>query len=238
MPGNRRRHRAARAAVSDPPHGIDRRRRGDPRDRALCAMSPRLAPATRCTLWWLAALKLIVALVWIEPVVLRVLANFAKTAARPRLQSGSGEVRPHASAWQSANDRPHRRTSTGAPSPSWRAVAAALWIVGALAGSRRDVRPHPPNRADRLARARRSMPTIRTPVRELCRRAGVRRVVGVRWSGDIDAPMIAGLLRPVILLPADRFGCVVARRAADGDLPRARASAARRSLARMRAGAR
>ena len=38
----------------------------------ICRLMP-ITPALRCTLWWLAALKLLIALVWVEPVVLRVL---------------------------------------------------------------------------------------------------------------------------------------------------------------------
>ena len=39
----------------------------------LSRITSRITPAMQCTLWWLAALKLTVDLVWIEPVVLGVL---------------------------------------------------------------------------------------------------------------------------------------------------------------------
>ncbi|HBL30393.1 MAG TPA: hypothetical protein DD490_26460 [Acidobacteria bacterium] len=36
----------------------------------LCRLFPRLPATVRCGLWWLACLKLLVALVWVEPVSL------------------------------------------------------------------------------------------------------------------------------------------------------------------------
>jgi beta-lactamase regulating signal transducer with metallopeptidase domain len=165
---------------------------------ALCRFTSRIAPATRCALWWLAALKLIVALVWIEPVVLRVLP--IEDGSTARLQPGSGSVR-----LQSDQAGNAARLEAGQPTNlSWRAVAASLWIAGTLAGLGVMF-----NRVRRTARmVSRADPVdaeIQRAVRELCLRAGVSRSVGARWSGDIDAPMVAGLLRPVILLPAGLF---------------------------------
>ena len=39
----------------------------------ICRLFPRLPAALRCGLWWLACLKLLVALVWVEPIPLAVL---------------------------------------------------------------------------------------------------------------------------------------------------------------------
>jgi bla regulator protein blaR1 len=170
----------------------------------ICRLMP-ITPALRCTLWWLAALKLLIALVWVEPLVLRVLppdtpslhrtntqtGQFASDASRARLQSG-----PSVNAAGIRNNE--------IPEFSWRAFAAATWIAGAIAGLgvmllriRRTARIV----ADALA----VEPSIHDSTRELCMRAGMRRTVEVRWSSDVDAPMVVGLLRPVILLPADRF---------------------------------
>jgi bla regulator protein blaR1 len=183
---------------------------------ALCRFTSRIAPATRCALWWLAALKLIVALVWIEPVVLRVLpiedgstARLQPGSGSVRLQPGSGSVRlqSDSSRGRLQSDQAGNAVRLEADQPtdlSWRAVAASLWIAGTLAGLGVMF-----NRVRRTARiVSRADPVdaeIQRAVRELCLRAGVSRSVGARWSGDIDAPMVAGLLRPVILLPAGLF---------------------------------
>jgi len=174
---------------------------------ALCYVMPRLAPATRCTLWWLAAFKLTVALVWIEPVVLRVLPeeSFANSS-RAGLQSGQTVIENRSARPQSGQMIAPRIDVGGASDNSWRAAAAALWVVGVVAGLfvmlgriRRTTRI--------VSRAHAVDGNIRHAVRELCRQTGVRHVEA-RWTGDIDAPMIVGLLRPVILLPATRFGAL------------------------------
>jgi bla regulator protein blaR1 len=161
-----------------------------------------ITPSLRCTLWWLATLKLLVALVWIEPVVLRILPPSDRLAP----------VSSKAAAYESSKARLGSSQSTiaiGVPNNvrrdiSWRAVASTVWIAGAIAGVgvmlfriRRTVRI--------VADARAADVSIRLVVRDLCARTGVRRRVDVRWSDDIDAPMVAGLVRPVILLPAGRF---------------------------------
>ena len=38
---------------------------------ALCRLVPRLSAATRCWLWWLVALQLLVGLAWSSPMALR-----------------------------------------------------------------------------------------------------------------------------------------------------------------------
>ena len=42
---------------------------------------PRLSPATRAALWWCAAAKFLLALVWVSPLELRVLPAWAGTPA-------------------------------------------------------------------------------------------------------------------------------------------------------------
>ena len=40
---------------------------------AICRFVPRLSPATRAVLWWRAAAKFVIALVWVGPVEVPVL---------------------------------------------------------------------------------------------------------------------------------------------------------------------
>src|SRR5262245_8565649 len=48
----------------------------------VCRLFPRLPAALRCGLWWLACLKLLVALVWAEPIPLAVLPAAEVVASR------------------------------------------------------------------------------------------------------------------------------------------------------------
>jgi len=169
-----------------------------------CRVTSRLTPRLRCTIWWLAALKLVIALVWVEPVVLHVLPFSGQPSA-----SASGSIVAGMKSGPPAFTRESAIDATDADPPatvaSWRALAAAAWIVGAALGL--GILIFRVRRTARIvATARDVEPSIRLTVRELSARVGVRRAVDVRRSSDVSAPMIAGLLQPVILLPSDRFG--------------------------------
>lgn len=49
----------------------------------VCRLFPRLPASLRCGLWWLACLKLVVALAWVEPIPLAVLP----AASEPRVET-------------------------------------------------------------------------------------------------------------------------------------------------------
>ena len=171
----------------------------------LCRVTSRVTPRLRCTIWWLAALKLVVALVWVDPVVLRVLP-FSDQPAASASGSTVAEMKsgPPAFTRESVIDAGASDADRHATVASWRALAAAAWIVGATLGLA--ILIFRVRRTARLfAAAREVEPSIRLTVRELSARVGVRRAVDVRRSSDVSAPMIAGLLQPVILLPSDRF---------------------------------
>ena len=168
-----------------------------------CRVTSRLTPRLRCTIWWLAALKLVIALVWVEPVVLHVLPFSGQPSA-----SASGSIVAGMKSGPPAFTRESAIDATDADPPatvaSWRALAAAAWIVGAALGL--GILIFRVRRTARIvATARQVEPSIRLTVRELSARVGVRRAVDVRRSSDVSAPMIAGLLQPVILLPSDRL---------------------------------
>ena len=99
----------------------------------LCRVTSRLTPRLRCTIWWLAALKLVIALIWVEPVVLRVLPFSDAAVNLPQHRSGK-EVGPSAFTRESAIDAGTADVDRLANAASWRAFAAAAWIVGATLG--------------------------------------------------------------------------------------------------------
>jgi bla regulator protein BlaR1 len=165
----------------------------------VCRFARTLAPSTRCALWWLAALKLVVALVWIEPIVLRVLpeqrltpgltptSNIAEVAEpRPVLPVGEQDVMPEA---------------------SWRAVAGAVWILGvtiAIVELVRQVR-----RTTRIRRHAAHVDSrVHRAIAQLAPLAGLTRLPAAGVSDEVDAPMVVGLLRPMIVLPANRFSAL------------------------------
>ena len=46
---------------------------------AICRFLPRLSPATRTVLWWCAAAKFVLALVWTAPVLIPILPTDARS---------------------------------------------------------------------------------------------------------------------------------------------------------------
>jgi bla regulator protein BlaR1 len=172
---------------------------------ALSRITSRITPAMQCTLWWLAALKLIVGLVWIEPVVLGVLP--AEDTMWRRGFSPAGQARLTRDAIEltgGAEAPPPQLEEKNSANLSWRAIAAAFWIAGAISGLL--VMLDRVRKTGRIVSGARAADAgVQRVVRDLCVHAGVRRVIEARWSSAIEAPMIAGLLRPVILLPTSRF---------------------------------
>lgn len=159
---------------------------------AVVAVLGRLPAAVRCMLWWLVSLKLIVGLVGLAPVELPLLppavaSPFAHTTPETGRTVVVGPEAP-----------------SGGPATSWRAVLAALWILGVTVATGalwRQVR----HTARLSARAQIAGADVVALARDLSRRVGLSRPPDVRLSGEIDAPMVAGVLRPVIVLPSARW---------------------------------
>lgn len=162
----------------------------------------RLPAAAQAWLWWAVCLKLVAALV-LPALPLAVLPAVATPPPAPPSASdvvpasiGAATTVTGAATW--AAPPPAARSL-----PGWRPVVIALWLGGVLAGA--------------LALGRRWR-TVRgilrraTPVADrrttttfgrLCRQLGVRRCA-LRSSGEIVTPLVTGIRRPVVLLPAGR----------------------------------
>jgi len=159
---------------------------------ALCGAFGRLPAAARCTLWWLVSLKLLVGLVWIEPVAVPLLPGAADAPV-----AMSAPVVAARSSGQPPDD-------PIAAAVSWRATLAAIWLCGLALGAAATLR-----QLRRLSSVRsRTHPAdgrLAGLVRELSARVGVSEPPDVRISDEIDAPMVAGLMRPVVVLPGRRW---------------------------------
>lgn len=189
---------------------------------------PALPAAARCALWWAACLKLLVAFAWWSPLELPLLpaadavaaeatvaAPAALDAPALRLESLPAGASPAASA-APAPAPASTAASTAAPAPlTERATAAAVaygplalafaWLLGValgLAGLGREL--------VRLRRRVRRAEPVREP-RLVERLKAVSRRLGVRAprllaSNEVASPQVIGLVRPVLLLPADAVG--------------------------------
>ncbi|MFO0583965.1 MAG: M56 family metallopeptidase [Anaeromyxobacter sp.] len=180
---------------------------------AATRLLPRLPPALRAGLVWLACARFLVALAPLPAVELRVLPAAPQAAplllvpapsphqapSRSQTQSPSPSLSPPPSPSQSPSLSPS--PSPPPPTPGVRDVLGALWLLGAAAAA---------VRLARGARAVRGLVARATPLAPghpahaalaALGRSTRLRLPRLARSPEIRAPLCAGLLDPVILLP-------------------------------------
>ena len=174
----------------------------------LCRAIPRLTAVTRAWLWWLAAAKFIVALVWTAPIPLPLLPPAPPVEivnARDSLPPVMADLVPVDESI--AVDAPGAATGRAIVPPAnpWPAALNVIWIVGVIVAAGLAVRDW--RRASRLvAQSSPATPDILGIVQPLASRLSLGRVPEVRLSLDVDTPLVVGVGRPVVLLPLIGFG--------------------------------
>jgi len=174
-----------------------------------------LSPATRTVLWWCAAAKFVLALIWTTPIAIPVLpapATVRVESTQPVRASASP-----ASARRAAGVAPARQPTVAATTSrpgisstfvsslrEWSLVAAFVWVLGltltALVGWRRW------RETELMMSSSEPAPdALRLQAADLAARLQLRQVPDVRMSSRIETPLVTGLTRPVVLLPATRF---------------------------------
>src|SRR4051812_1593309 len=173
---------------------------------AIGRLVPSLSARTGTTLWWCAAAKFVISLLWISPITVAVLPAAAdshrssqphvQTIATPGTGATVGDSREAADA-----------ALSGVQDWSWADALTLAWSVGfALSlgvGAQRwrtmsTIRRH-------AAPATASMQSL---VRNLSSQLQLSRVPDVRLSNDVETPLVAGLISPTVLLPSQRFAAL------------------------------
>jgi bla regulator protein BlaR1 len=168
----------------------------------------RLSPATRTVLWWCAAAKFLLALVWTTPLELPVLPALpvhttfvapladAVIVAPARSSAIDVEVTQADLVWQAIAE--------------WASFAVIAWTAGlclvafvALRRWRETSRL--------LSQAVVASADVQQRAGALAARLGLKRAPEVRISDAVQTPLVAGLRRPVIVLPAERFALLTSR---------------------------
>jgi bla regulator protein blaR1 len=183
---------------------------------ALCRCLPRLSPATRTVLWWCAAAKFVLALVWTAPVHVPILPASLASIQEARVPGTGKYVEgPEAAAPVSAGritatsaaTRAGRPPSRGNPqsAAAWQAVALVVaWMVGVAGAAGVGVRRWK-QMAGLIARSGAAPPATEVMAAGLASRLGLRHVPRVRFSDEVGTPLVTGILQPIILLPAPAF---------------------------------
>ena len=179
----------------------------------------RLSPSIQTSLWWCAAVKFLVALIWTVPLTLPLLP--AGDVAIPRqVATAQGNITtplfsalagPHPRSLSLAHSR-----SLGPQAPAVQRAAAdetavprridatatllALWAIGCLAATAITVRRWRQTHAV-VNRASPAPAQILAMAFELGDRLGLETIPGIRLSDDVDTPLVTGLRQPTVLLP-------------------------------------
>lgn len=175
---------------------------------AVCRLAPRLPAPVRGWLWWLACLKLALDLCWAAPLPLPLLpaSPLATAQAGAKLPVTLPAVSDSNTLGKmvvgNAGHQPEEdsRRVSGLPAarPSLPLCLLLIWCAGVmgsiLLAGRQGLRLR------RIVRAASDTPLDAAP-KELAARIGLRRVPRVFQSPSVAAPCVAGLWRPVILLP-------------------------------------
>jgi len=181
---------------------------------ALCRLIPSLPAETRCWLWRIAYLKLVVALFWATPIPLPILPATAELPARwtddaPRLlgqRSPTGDVTvptitsPGASTGLSSQVVAVSARPSEGTGPSLLLVLLAAWTVGVVASGARVLRQWQRTSRLRSGCEPSDDSRIAETLTRLCRRLGLTRPPEL-LSAQVPGPLVVGVLRPAIVLP-------------------------------------
>ncbi|HYU34003.1 MAG TPA: M56 family metallopeptidase [Thermoanaerobaculia bacterium] len=171
----------------------------------VCRLFPRLPAGLRCGLWWLACLKLLVALVWAGPVALPVLPATAQEVRDLKdIKDRQYQVVPGA-AVSVGSFKSFRSLAISSPVSPWPLALAGLWGAGLLLQLGLTAR--------QLALARlivRSAEPVGEPwisalFAALRERLGIRRAM-LLASAEVETPQVSGAWRPRVLLPRRAIG--------------------------------
>jgi bla regulator protein blaR1 len=164
---------------------------------------PRLPARTLAILWWCAAAKFLLALGWVAPIELRLLPA-PQTAPLAALTAASS----HSGADPSSPTVPvsdeSARTGAGI---GWRPVLLGAWMGGVALAMIVSIRRW----RITAGLVERSVPATEDTTRiatEVAVAIGLKRAPPVRTTNDVGTPFVAGALRPVVVVPTDRFAAL------------------------------
>ena len=167
---------------------------------------PRLSAGTLTILWWCAAAKFLLALVWVTPLELRVLPAAQSPAPSVATAALSRPENEAAAAIAAVSSHTPAAFATGI---EWPAVVLGLWLCGvglALAASVRRWRMT----TDLIERSEPAPDAAARIASEVAATIGLRRTPPIRISQEVGTPLVAGALRPVVVVPGERFAALSA----------------------------
>ncbi len=159
-------------------------------------------------LWWVVAFQFLFALAWLEPIAVPILParqQMIGSALTPGPSpEGRGENSKNVLALLPSSGREGVRVGEG---PGVRAVSgsalAFLWLLGCLAQVPRAARALSISRSLRRSARPVDDPGLLARASSIASRLGLSSAPLVAVSDEVSVPQVMGLLRPMVLLPAD-----------------------------------
>ncbi len=161
----------------------------------VTGLVPRLSPRTRAVIWWLVCAKLLVTLIAPTPIRLGLLPTADPAIVIPSTAPLLDD--PLRSRRAIVSSTPLSRAEF-----PWAGLAWAVWFVGVLVLLERLIRQH--RKVSELIQRSHpvSDPRLLDSMDKLATAMGLTQPVSLCSSVGLDAPLITGLRRPVILFPA------------------------------------
>jgi beta-lactamase regulating signal transducer with metallopeptidase domain len=173
---------------------------------SLGRLWPRVSAGTLTILWWCAAAKFLLALVWITPIELRILP--APQQSLPAVTSAERSV-PEIGAGAAIEPASPNPSAAAATAIEWPAILLGLWVCGVVLAVGAGVRRWRVT-TGLIARSEPASEEATRIATEVAATLGLRRTPSIRTSEEATTPLVAGALRPVVVVPADRFGALSA----------------------------
>ena len=165
---------------------------------------PRLSARTLAMLWWCAAAKFLLALVWVTPIELQILPGPQAGPVISSAIASSGSGTDSISPTSVVPPDQSVRTEKGR---DWRPVLLGLWAGGVALAMIVGIRRWRIT-ADLVGRSAPATEDTTQMATEVAAAIGLKRAPPVRTSNDVGTPFVAGALRPVVVVPADRFAAL------------------------------
>lgn len=170
---------------------------------------PRLSAATRCLLWWLVSLQLLLGLVWHAPIALPLApavpatASTVASAPMPTREEAGTLARPVASVPAAAAAPSLATRVVQTTTRHARSALLAAWLAGLVLSLMPLIAPWRRAHAQRRHSTPASDPALLALCARRTRELGLTRPPALRVCAAIDSPQVTGLWRPTVLLPAE-----------------------------------
>lgn len=170
---------------------------------------PRLSAATRCLLWWLVGLQLLLGLAWPAPIALplappvQVAASTVANAPMPTRGDAQTFTRPALSATVDAATPSLATQIAQTAARHARSALLVAWLAGLVLSLVPLIAPWRRAHAQRLHSSPASDPALLALCARRTRELGLTRAPALRVGAAIDSPQVIGLWRPTVLLPAE-----------------------------------